>query len=193
MGPIPFIVADKIDSLAAMRFAFLFTLPLLAQNPLVFENDFVRVVKAANVPGQKSRPHVHLVNRVMVHLDKGALQIAYPDGTARDIPFIAGQVRWDPKVGTHTSENIGGTAIKIVEIEMKNEPPRQTKPGRAPKSAKVELDNAQVRILRTQSLFRYKAKTPIVAVRLSDGHTEWRGPGEWRGDLGGEMIVVEVK
>ena len=48
-----------------------------AQNPLVFENELVRVVKAANVPTQKSRPHVHLVNRVMVHLDKGTMQIVY--------------------------------------------------------------------------------------------------------------------
>ncbi|MBM3787151.1 MAG: hypothetical protein FJW30_22570 [Acidobacteria bacterium] len=176
-----------------MRLFPLIGAALLAQNPLVFENPQVRVVKAANLPGQKSRPHVHLVNRVMVHLDKGTLQIAYPDGTARDIPFIAGQVRWDPKVGTHTSENTGGTAIKIVEVEMKNEPPSAIKLSKAPKKAKVEMENSQVRVLRAESLHGFRTKAPQVAIRLSDGHAEWRVPGPWQTDLGGEMIVIEVK
>ena len=37
-------------------------------------------------------------------------------GIARDIPFRAGDVRWDPRVGLHTSENTGGTAIRIIEL-----------------------------------------------------------------------------
>jgi hypothetical protein len=173
-----------------------------AQNPLVFENKLVRVVKAANVPTQKSRPHVHLVNRVMVHLDKGTMQIVNMETGPRDIPFTAGQVRWDPKVGLHTSENIGGTAFRIVEIEMQNEPPTISKLARAPKFAKFDMENAQVRVLRVPVKARSESKAfstgvPQVVVRLSDGHTEWREKGKqsYRNDSDAavEFVIVEVK
>ncbi|MBI2684990.1 MAG: hypothetical protein HYX27_01645 [Acidobacteria bacterium] len=154
----------------------------LAQNPVVVENGWVRVVRAANIPGQLSRPHVHLVNRVMIHLDKGALRIDNKEtGVARDIPFRAGEVRWDPRVGLHTSENTGGTAIRIVEIELNDNPPRADKaPDRLPAPAsryKAEMENGQVRILRTTLNANEKSlgfATPIVAVRLSDGETLFR-------------------
>ncbi|MBM3758139.1 MAG: hypothetical protein FJW38_29695 [Acidobacteria bacterium] len=173
-----------------------------AQNPLVFENKLVRVVKAANIPTQKSRPHVHLVNRVMVHLDKGTMQIVNMETGPKDIPFTAGQVRWDPKVGLHTSENIGGTAFRIIEIEMKNEPPTLTKLARVPKSAKLDSENPQVRVLRVPVKARSASKevsygAPQVVVRLSDGHTEWREKGKqsYRNDSDAavEFVIVEVK
>lgn len=181
---------------------FLIACCAFAQNPLVFENKLVRTVKAANVPTQKSRPHVHLVNRVMVHLDKGTMQIVNMETGPRDIPFTAGQVRWDPKVGLHTSENIGGTAFRIIEIEMKNEPPTLTKLARAPKFAKVDMENAQVRVLRVAVQGRSATKVaafdaPQVVVRLSDGHTEWREKGKQSyrndGDAAVEFVIVEVK
>ncbi len=182
--------------------SFLVACCAFAQNPLVFENKLVRVVKAANVPTQKSRPHVHLANRVMVHLDKGTMQIVNMETGPRDIPFTAGQVRWDPKVGLHTSENIGGTAFRIVEIEMKNEPPTLTKLARLPKSAKLDMENAQVRVSRFTVAARSASKVfsfgvPKVVVRLSDGHTEWNEKGKQsyrnNSDAAVEFVVVEVK
>lgn len=173
-----------------------------AQNPLVFENKLVRVVKAANIPTQKSRPHVHLVNRVMVHLDRGVMQIVNMETGSKDIPFAAGQVRWDPKVGLHTSENVGGTAFRIIEIEMRNEPPTLKKLPRAPKFSKVDSENAQVRVLRVrvparQEAMRYSSGAPQVVVRLSDGFTEWRAKGKqsYRNDSNApsEFVIVEVK
>ena len=137
-----------------MRF-FLWTaaaMACLAQAPVPINNEWVRVVRAANVPGQLSRPHVHLINRVMIHLDKGTLRIDNKEtGVARDIPFQAGQVRWDPRVGLHTSENTGGSAIRIVEIELADKHTRATQTPLAKPASRFEIDmeNAQVRVLRT--------------------------------------------
>jgi len=148
---------------------------------VLFDNDQVRVVMASNKPGQKSRMHKHDVNRVMVHLDAGGMKLAHEDGTVRDVKFQAGEVRWDPKVGMHTSENTGGTAYRIVEIELKNDgsgpvkypalDPVKTDPARY----KVLLDNDQVRVVRAR--FGPHEKTPMhehglprVTVLLTDMH-----------------------
>lgn len=172
----------------------------MGQLPVVVQNEWVRVVKAANAPGQLSRPHVHLINRVMIHLDKGVLRIDNKDtGVTRDIPFRAGEVRFDPRVGLHTSENVGGSPIRIVEVELNDHPPGQhpaklKSPGRR---FQVDMENVQVRILRTQmtpgeELGRAHFRTPVVAVRLRDGHTVFgqavRNDGE-----AGEWVVVELK
>ena len=177
----------------------------LAQNPLVVENEWVRVVRAANIPGQLSRPHVHLINRVMIHLDRGTLRIDNKEtGVAKDIPFRAGEVRWDPRVGLHTSENTGGTAIRIVEIELKDNPAGDAKI-QLPKPAarfQMELENSQVRILRTTIQPREQTDetvftTPAVAVRLRDGETRWRPAGGVpigsEGDQATEWIFVQLK
>lgn len=195
-----------------MRFSAL-VLPLLAalacpaQLPVLIQNDWVRVVRAANVPSQLSRPHVHLINRVMIHLDKGTLRIDNKEtGIARDIPFRAGEVRWDPRVGLHTSENTGGTAIRIVEIELNDTPPRSTPHPRklAPPAARfrVDMENSQVRILRAtlpagERSAGPKFDSPVVAVRLSDGETLWRDAGSAMigNDTGkpAEWVFVELK
>ncbi len=177
------------------------SLACLAQNPLIVENEWVRVVRAANMPGQLSRPHVHLINRVMIHLDRGTLRIDNKEtGIARDIPFRAGEVRWDPRVGLHTSENTGGTAIRIIEIELKDSPPRDAKVQLSKPSSrfKFEMENAQVRILRATLRPREIAfTTPVVAVRLSDGETHWRPAGGTpvsnELDEASEWIFVELK
>ena len=174
-----------------------------AQNPVVVENGWVRVVRAANIPSQLSRPHVHLVNRVMIHLDRGTLRIDNKEtGIAREIPFRAGEVRWDPRVGLHTSENTGGTAIRIVEIELKDNPPRKQPVELAAPAARfrTDMENGQVRILRTtlaanENLAANAIHLPAVAVRLADGFTQWLDapsntlsatqPAEW--------ILVELK
>jgi hypothetical protein len=187
------------------------TAVLSAQNPLAFENASVRVVKAANVPSQKSRPHVHLVNRVMVHLDRGELLIDNMETGPRRIPFRAGEVRWDPKVGLHTSENTGGTAIRIVEIELKNTPQAgvartgaEKKPFRISRgTSQKELENEQVRIWRVDLQGGGKLSAnllhPGVLVDLSDGTTSWKESGRWVLDHSGvpdprrQWILVEIK
>lgn len=194
-----------------------------AANPVVLENEWVRVVLAENAPGQKSRPHVHEQNRVMIHLDAGKLKLAHEDGAVREVPFTAGQVRWDPKVGLHTSENTGGTPIHIVEIELRNRPGLAIpKPEKDPilvawNQFKLELDNDQVRILRLRLKPGEVARTHTyirrrVVVFLNGGRWEkldgqilerkpgevaWELPGDERWKNAGaspaEAIVVELK
>ena len=181
--------------LSALALPLLAAFACPAQIPVLIQNDWVRVVRAANIPSQLSRPHVHLINRVMIHLDKGTLRIDNKEtGIARDIPFRAGEVRWDPRVGLHTSENTGGTAIRIVEIELNDTPPRLSPhPRKLPPPAarfRLDLENAQVRILRTTLKAGERPAaaifdTPVVAVRLSDGETLWR-------DAGSAMVANET-
>lgn len=205
------------------RIALLAAAACWAANPVVIENELVRVVSAENVPGQKSRPHVHEQNRVMVHLDAGKLNLVHDDGVVREAPFTAGQIRWDPKVGLHTSENVGGTPIHIVEIELRNKSSLAIpKPEKDPtlvawKQFKLELDNDQVRILRLklkpgEVVRSHTYIRPRVVVFMKDGRWEklngevvdrkmgdvtWELPGDerWKnvGKAEAEAVVVEIK
>ena len=179
----------------------LLALPALAQNQPILENGWARVVMGATVPGQLSRPHVHKINRVMIHLNRGAQRIVnLESNTAKDIPFTAGQVRWDPRVGLHTSENTGGTAFKIVEVELNDNPPRKSPaPAKHPATPhKIELENSQVRVLRVIVPPRESAKilSPFIAVGLPTGQTQFH-PGnttiENKTIQTSEWIVVELK
>ena len=172
----------------------LLALPALAQNPLILENGWARVVMGATVPGQLSRPHVHKITRVMIHLDRGAQRIVnLESNTAKDIPFTAGQVRWDPRVGLHTSENTGGTAFKIVEVELNDNPPRKYPP-----PPKIEIENGQVRVLRVilQPRESTRILSPFIAVGIPSGQThfhEGKTVIENKSVQTTEWIVVELK
>lgn len=179
--------------------AVLLAVPVFAQNPLLLENGWVRVVMGATVPGQLSRPHVHKINRVMIHLDKGTQRIANLETkTSRDIPFVAGQVRWDPRVGLHTSENVGGTAFKIVEVELNDNPPRTGPAKLQPSGYKIDMENEQVRVVRA-SLTAGERPTfmqPVVAVHLPGGETQFReahAPMENKYAQTSDWIIVELK
>jgi hypothetical protein len=180
-----------------------------AQLPVIVKNDWVRVVRAANVPSQLSRPHVHLINRVMIHLDRGVLRIDNKEtGIARDIPFRAGEVRWDPRVGLHTSENTGGSPIRIIEIELNDNPPRaaganpRAKLPAPPAAFGIDLENDQVRILRVtlqpgHTAHDHTFSGPSVATRLADGETVWRSDNNTplgnSLDKPAEWVLVELK
>ena len=133
---------------------FLLTAAAFAQAPPVpIDNEWVKVIVAQNTPGQKSRLHKHDVNRVMVHLSPGTMRLAFEGKTPKDVKFDAGTLRWDPSGGLHTSENVGGTTYKIVEVELKKPGSPVTWPAKdplkvAPKTYKVEFENDQVRVVR---------------------------------------------
>jgi quercetin dioxygenase-like cupin family protein len=162
-------------------------LPLLApallwcQTPTLFDTDLVRVLKVSNEPGQKSRLHKHDVNRVMIHLDAGTMRLDFKDSGPKDIKFTPGQVRWDPADGLHTSENVGGTTYRIVEVELKK--PKGTPvqfPALDPVKIdsahyKTEFENDQVRVIRARFDAGYKTPVhehvlPRVVVYLTDYH-----------------------
>ena len=128
-----------------------------AQTPPAIENDQVRVVTAHDQPHVKHALHEHKFNRVMVYLTAGTQDIITKDGRKTTLQFKAGDVKWSPAVGLHTSEVTSNDPVSIVEIEVK-------KPGSPSKSAatpldpakvspavyKVEFENPQVRVLRVK-------------------------------------------
>jgi beta-alanine degradation protein BauB len=162
-----------------MRTALALVLPLLlmAQRPVPVDNDCLRVVVATSSPGPKGRMHKHDVNRVMIYLDPGKQQLVFEDGPVKDIPFGAGTVAWDTKGGLHTSQNVGGTTFRVVEVELKLPGaavrfPAQDPVKISPGTYKVELDTPQVRVLRVkfsprQKIAFHEHALPRVVVPLS--------------------------
>ena len=121
------------------------------------DNDAVRVLKAVQQPHQKTPPHEHVLNRVMVYLDAATIRVIYEDGRVENQHWTDGEVAWSVAGGRHTSENVGNTPIRIVEIELKK-PARAKPPDRAPQLDPVVLDpshnellfeNGQVRVFRS--------------------------------------------
>jgi hypothetical protein len=75
-------------------------------------------------------------------------------GKTRKIDVKAGEVRWSPAEGTHTSDCISDHPIRIVEVELKHTSPAvasfsASDPLKAdPKHYSLVLENNQVRVLR---------------------------------------------
>lgn len=148
---------------------------LVAQRDVPVDNEWARVVVATAAPGPKGRLHRHDVNRVMVYLDKGAQRLEYVKGSARDVRFESGEAQWDPKGDLHTSQNVGGTTFRVVEVELK-------KPGRGrplpPLAAdsqvfRPEFENEQVRVTRVmlepkQAVRGFGQALPRIVVPVSD-------------------------
>lgn len=138
----------------------LFVLSFVAladDNPVKVDNEFVKILKVVSKPGAKSKPHIHPTNRVMVYLDRGAIDIGYEDGKVEHQKWKPEQAAWSPTGPIHTSHNVGGTAIRVVEIELK-QPAPATPPKRDPKLDPVAIDpkhnvllfeNDQVRVFRS--------------------------------------------
>ena len=129
---------------------------MYAAGPLI-ENDQVRVVMANDQPHHKGAPHQHAVNRVMIYLDGGRQEIISADGKKKVLEFQPGDVKWSPATGTHTSEVVSDHAVRIVEIELKKPgDPRKTADCPmhplhvAPQQARLEFENAQVRVFRVK-------------------------------------------
>jgi hypothetical protein len=114
----------------------------------------------------------------MIYLDKGAQRLEFQNGPSKDIVFGAGEVLWDSKGGLHTSENVGGSTFRVVEIELKKEggvarwpllDPLKVAPG----VHKVELENNQVRVVRLrlaagQTIAEHEHTKPRLIVPLSE-------------------------
>ena len=132
--------------------------PFAADNPAKIDNDQARILVVNSAPDVKSSLHKHDMNRVMIYLDAGKMTLTDPNGKVETLNFKAGEVLWSPAGGLHTSLNVSGHAVRIVEVELKS------KPGRAstrqqpaldpvkvdPKRYKVELENDQVRVFRVR-------------------------------------------
>lgn len=127
----------------------------LAAQDVKFDTPEARVIEVVTSPGQRSPMHEHHLNRVLIYLDNGHQTLTDAGGRVEDVRFHAGDVRWSPAGARHTSENVGGTTYRIVEVELKNGPgslpASDLDPVRvAPERYKVEFENPQVRVLRVR-------------------------------------------
>jgi hypothetical protein len=121
-----------------------------------FDNALARVQLSAGKPGEVTKPHVHLTNRVMIYLEAGTNTIRYPDGKVAPEHFQAGDVQWNGAMGTHTATITAPAPVDIVHVELKSPPnmaPTVKYTARDPlvvdaKHFKLEMDNNQVRVLR---------------------------------------------
>ncbi|HEY3739301.1 MAG TPA: hypothetical protein VGL53_05630 [Bryobacteraceae bacterium] len=139
-------------------FPLLALLTFAADDPRVkFDNDAVRVLKVTDIPHKKSALHKHDLNRVMVYLTAGDLDVTPENGKTIHQQWKAEQVAWSPAGGLHTSENVGSTPLTIVEVELKRHPPASASK-RDPKMDPVLTDakhnnllfeNDQVRVFRS--------------------------------------------
>jgi quercetin dioxygenase-like cupin family protein len=130
---------------------------LLAQTPQAIDNDQVKVVTALDQPHKKGQPHEHQTNRVMIYLNAGRQEITPVGGKTQVLNLKAGEVRWSPASGMHTSEITSDAPVKMVEVLIK----KDGDPSRVvntpldplkvdPKDYKLEFENSQVRVIRVK-------------------------------------------
>lgn len=91
-----------------------------ATNPdfysVVFENERVRVLEYRDVPGDRTKPHVH-PDSVMITLSSFRRRLS-AEGREVDVELAGGQVRW-LDAQTHSGANIGDTETHSIFIELK--------------------------------------------------------------------------
>lgn len=161
---------------------------LFAQTPSAVDNDQARVVVAHDQPHKKGAPHEHKFNRVMIYLQAGRQDIVSAGGTKNTLTWKAGDVKWSPATGTHTSEVVSDSPVTIVEVEVKKpgDPSKKITtpldPVKVdPKDYKVEFENDQVRVMRVK--FGAHKGAPLhehqlnrVVVYLTDQNTRLTTP-----------------
>ena len=119
------------------------------------DNDQVRVLKVTQGPHIKTALHKHDMNRVMIYLQPGQQTIEYQGAKTAHLNWKAGEALWSPQAGMHIAEITSNNTVTIVELELKNKGRKVTPPAMdplkvAPKNYTVELDNDQVRVLRSR-------------------------------------------
>jgi len=141
-----------------MRTLLLVLLPLglLAQSKTLIENSRVRILSAVDVPHQKSAPHKHDPNRVMIYLTDGDQDITPIGKEPEHHHWKAGDVVWSVGGPMHTSEVVSSSDLRLIEVEIKQPAPAkppQRKRNLDPlvldsKNSKLIFENPQVRVYR---------------------------------------------
>jgi quercetin dioxygenase-like cupin family protein len=101
----------------------------MAQDPVVvnagivqvkLENSRVRVFEAVLEPGQREQLHSHPSTVVHV-IAGGSIRNHSADGKTTESEFVTGDAVYrDPL--THWAENIGATTIRVLVVELKDQP-----------------------------------------------------------------------
>jgi uncharacterized RmlC-like cupin family protein len=129
-----------------------------ADNRVKIDNDQVRVLAVTSAPDVKSALHEHKMNRVMIYLDAGTITLTDSNGKTETLTFKAGEAMWSPAAGLHTSLNVSGHPVRIVEVELKSKSADSASLKQSaldpvkvdPKRYHVEWENDQVRVLRAR-------------------------------------------
>jgi hypothetical protein len=212
-----------------LRCSFLlFAAALSAGAQTLIDNDQVRVLKVTDQPHSRNKPHEHKVNRVMIYLQPGRQDIV-SNGKSTVTELKANEVKWSPATtAPHTSEIVSDKPVTMIEIELKKPADPSKKLATkfdplkvAPKQARLEFENPQVRVFRVrlgpkETLGMHEHMVNKIAVNLTDqdetittadGKTEhvvhhagevgFGGPVKHREvslqDAPTEVIVVELK
>jgi len=134
-------------------------------------------------PGAYGQKHGHLNSAIFYVLEGRGHDIH--DG--RRIAWKAGDVKWSPATGMHTSEVVSDAPVTIVEIEVKKpgDPSKNITTALDPLKVfpqvyKVEFENSQVRVVRVK--FPAHGGTPMhehqlnrVVVYLTNQNTRMTG------------------
>lgn len=94
---------------------------------VLLENERVRVLEYADVPGDRTTPHAH-PDSVMYTLTSFRRRLASGE-QQREVELTAGTVGWLP-AQEHHGENIGDTPTRVLFVELK-EPVAGTTPDRS--------------------------------------------------------------
>jgi hypothetical protein len=93
----------------------------------------------------------------MIYLQPGTQDIKYQDGHTVNLAWKAGEVKWSPASGMHTSEITSDATVNIIELELKNpgDPAKKVNtpldPLKVdPSDYKLEFENPQVRVTRVK-------------------------------------------
>ena len=86
---------------------------------VVLENEYVRVLRYHDEPGQKTHPHHHPNAFIMYALAPFRRKLTFPDGRVRERVFAAGEADWVP-AQTHSGENTGSAPTEGLLIEVKS-------------------------------------------------------------------------
>lgn len=147
----------RIAPLHLLGFLTLGTLLPAATPDVLLENEQVRVVRAVDQPHSPGQLHKHERNRVMIYLQAGSETITSADGKKQNLTWKAGEAKWSPADGMHTSEITSDAPVTIIEVELKKEGNAAKKAGGPldpvkldPQTYKVEFENSQVRVLRVR-------------------------------------------
>ncbi len=84
---------------------------------VIFENDRIRVLEVTVKPGDRVAMHRNPEN-INYILKPGTLRLTSLDGSVVDVALTEGQVIPAP-VGSHAVENVGGTVVQTICIELK--------------------------------------------------------------------------
>jgi quercetin dioxygenase-like cupin family protein len=120
---------------------------------VVFENEWVRVVRAVIPPHAKTALHDH-PSLVSVLLTDADLKVTAQDGKVSEVHAKKGSATWrGPTVPPHLAENVGDKTYEQILVEPKGPPNPAWKP--PPRDVttvsgadKVEFENEYVRIVR---------------------------------------------